>query len=143
MHKGKFLGFVLWSESAEVFSLGYFCIKSCLEPSENPLTTVVYCNISSSHSLLHHFPSILCLRERVCAHVSVHVMRVPKLRYHGELFGKGTLWTISAEDIKMHFKNQSSSYVHRSRLEGHIKDLVTVVASGEGNWGIDQGGEGD
>lgn len=79
----------------------------------------------------------------MCTCVSPCDACVPKLCYHGELFGKGTLWTISTEDIKMHFKNQSSSYMHRSRLEGHIKNLVTVVASGEGNWRIDQWAERD
>lgn len=64
----------------------------------------------------------------VYAHVRVHVrvcvMCVPKLCCHGELFGKGILRATSAEHIKMHFKNQNSSYTHRLCLEGNTKIKV-------------------
>lgn len=75
----------------------------------------------------------------VYAHVRVHVrvcvMCVPKLCCHGELFGKGILRATSAEHIKMHFKNQNSSYTHRLCLEGNTKNWLTVVTSGEENGG--------
>ena len=67
LHKGRSLGSALPFEWAGLLSLSYFCIKSCLEPSEKPLTTAVDCSGPSSLLVLarlHHFPSILGFKER-------------------------------------------------------------------------------